>query len=635
MTLPTVTISIAAATSSGTIPDDAVVTFELDGADVDALSGEIVIPDRTSVTLVNGVGTINKWPNGRGTQSTQYIVTIEGTSYRIAKRVTVPDSNCDLYTLMQFATLAPDAASAAEIAAQGYAATASVAAVSTAADAVATAADRVQTGLDRSAAAQSAADAEAAATAQNAELLAAVVTATPTSSDTVVGVTAAGAVRRFPAGFTQSGAGAVARTFQDKLREIVSVKDFSGVAGDSDGTAGNGTDNSAGFAAAIAQIKTAGDGYALMIPEGKYRFTSPVVIDAPLRLYGDGVAPYVTALGTVGNGSWLYFDHAGKGISIDGAATMSGIEVSGFGTIRNQPTPGAGWEPAANDYDIAIDNADVYINDVMLLNATKGVYVGNGGYGRLEMNRLRGQAFQEFLRVGMSADVVRGHNIHAWPFWSTNADVVAYMMANLDALYLERVDNAMFSNIFTIFARAGIRFAENASGRASKMRAANCDFDRGKYGIWVDSTSVTGITAQFTNLTVQSELGVAGAESIRVDGDNSRIDFGNFMSDVADQCGVDVNGTNNTLLFTGALRINNYAQANDGSVGIDVDSGNTVRIDGRPTMNRVFWSRALRRRRNHLHRRVASIHADRRKHGRDDNHRGRRERPISPQRRVA
>ena len=160
MTLPTVTISIAAATSSGTIPDDAVVTFELDGADVDALSGEIVIPDRTSVTLVNGIGTINKWPNGRGTQSTQYIVTIEGTSYRIAKRVTVPDANCDLYTLMQFATVAPDAASAAEIAAQGYAADARNAAETS----VATAA-----------------------------------TATPTSSDTVVGVTAAGAVRRFDA----------------------------------------------------------------------------------------------------------------------------------------------------------------------------------------------------------------------------------------------------------------------------------------------------------------------------------------------------------------------------------------------------------------------------------------------------
>lgn len=159
MTLPTVTISIAAATSSGTIPDDAVVTFELDGADVDVLSGEIVIPDRTSVTLVNGVGTINKWPNGRGTQSTQYIVTIEGTSYRIAKRVTVPDANCDLYTLMQFATLAPDAASAAEIAAQGYAADARNAAETS----VATAA-----------------------------------TATPTSSDTVLGVQG-GVVKRFAA----------------------------------------------------------------------------------------------------------------------------------------------------------------------------------------------------------------------------------------------------------------------------------------------------------------------------------------------------------------------------------------------------------------------------------------------------
>jgi hypothetical protein len=102
MTLKTVTVSIAAGQSNGTIPTTSRITFTLTGADIDVASGEIVVPDTTTVTLDgSGNGSVQKWPNARGNQGTQYLVTVESPIgiYRIVKHITVPDYNCDLYTL--------------------------------------------------------------------------------------------------------------------------------------------------------------------------------------------------------------------------------------------------------------------------------------------------------------------------------------------------------------------------------------------------------------------------------------------------------------------------------------------------------------------------------------------------------
>lgn len=115
MTLRTVTVSIAAGLSNGAIPADATVTFELNGADVDSSTGEVVIPTKTSTTLVAGVGSVALWPNAKGTQATQWLATIEAADYRIAKHVTVPDRNCELSALLEFATVPPTAVSTATL----------------------------------------------------------------------------------------------------------------------------------------------------------------------------------------------------------------------------------------------------------------------------------------------------------------------------------------------------------------------------------------------------------------------------------------------------------------------------------------------------------------------------------------
>lgn len=78
--------------------------------------------------------------------------------------------------------------------------------------------------------------------------------------------------------FLQAGTGAIPRTYQDKMRESVSVKDF--------GAVGDGvTDDSASIAAAIAS------GTNVYFPAGNYRIsTSLQITKQNARLYGDGNA---------------------------------------------------------------------------------------------------------------------------------------------------------------------------------------------------------------------------------------------------------------------------------------------------------------------------------------------------------
>lgn len=96
-------------------------------------------------------------------------------------------------------------------------------------------------------------------------------------------------------GFLQSGTGAVARTAQDKMREIVSVTDFMGVL--------------AVTAAIQAALNT---GKHVYFPGGTYALTGPVTTSvAGQRLFGDGDATIITNSGTDSNANTIILAHTG------------------------------------------------------------------------------------------------------------------------------------------------------------------------------------------------------------------------------------------------------------------------------------------------------------------------------------
>ena len=109
-----------------------------------------------------------------------------------------------------------------------------------------------------------------------------IATVTAESDDTVLG-SKDGAVRRFPlssmpVGFTQSGSGAVARTVQDKVGEVVSVKDF--------GAVGDGvTDDTVAFQNAAAAAK------CVYVPSGTYQLSGTIVVSVDgAHWFGDGIS---------------------------------------------------------------------------------------------------------------------------------------------------------------------------------------------------------------------------------------------------------------------------------------------------------------------------------------------------------
>lgn len=384
-------------------------------------------------------------------------------------------------------------------------------------------------------------------------------------------------------GFIQSGTGAVATTVQAKERQVVSTLDFIPVAHHADIIAGTSTvDVTTYIQAAIDACIAANRPYELRVI-GHNRVTSTLTITNSITIVGEGVGPYDGSLGTRDGGSWFYLDHTGKGFTIDGTSLVSGVELKHFGTYRNQPTPAASWAPNAHDYDIYIDNSDVLISDLMLLNPTKGIYLTNGNAGRLEIDRLRGQAFDRMIVIYNSADVVKINNLHQWPFWQDDSDVHTYTMANLAVIQFYRNDNPMLTNIFTIFAETGILFSQNAIGKSAKGHFVNIDTDRGKYGVRVDSTVTLGIAAQFTNFTHQGEAGVTGSSAVKIDGSAVvALDITNLRSDYCGGNAIDINGSNNLVNLSGSIELYNYNQDATGAAAIDVAAGNTIRINSRP-----------------------------------------------------
>jgi hypothetical protein len=122
---------------------------------------------------------------------------------------------------------------------------------------------------------------------------------TSTAYATLFDVNDLGAIASSQVSFTQSGTGAVARTVQDKAREVVSVKDF--------GAKGDGvTDDTAAIQAAITAV---GSGGRLYFPTGTYQTTSPLLAEnlRGLTIYG--------ASGQFGwSGTRIIGAHTGKAV---------------------------------------------------------------------------------------------------------------------------------------------------------------------------------------------------------------------------------------------------------------------------------------------------------------------------------
>lgn len=340
--------------------------------------------------------------------------------------------------------------------------------------------------------------------------------------------------------FAPAGAGAVTTTVQAKLRESVSLADKGG-AGDSTGLTGVGTDNVAALLNAATDAKT------VRLGPGIWRFASEVQFTGPMRVIGE--PPAINKDGTL-SGTWLYFDHVGRGLYFrDGVSDKNyGAVVDSVGILRNQSAAGGGWAPTTCDYDIQTDTSHLTVRSVYPYRSTKFLNVRNAG--TLTINDIRGQVFQEGIRLERTTDVARIIDVHFWPYWSQDSNVTTYMTDTLKGLVLQRADNPVVRGWFSIYSRHGFYIEETADGNTSKLSGSDIDFDQSDFGISIAAGAT--VTAKLVNVQHQapSAGGRTTGNALNVLGDNCLIDV------VGLECGrrveefVHIGGAGNVVTLT-------------------------------------------------------------------------------------
>ncbi|MEI7464019.1 MAG: glycosyl hydrolase family 28-related protein [Burkholderiales bacterium] len=347
----------------------------------------------------------------------------------------------------------------------------------------------------------------------------------------------------------------------------VHVRDF--------GAVGNGTTNDApAIQAAINSLRGAGGGVVQFGPK-TYRLASGVVIDgATVRLEGAG---FTEGPGP-GDGTWLCVDQTGfTPITFNGVYARGSV-MRNIAVVQAQSTNfTAGWTPVNYDWFFRIQDCQggVDFDNIFLCAITRGFYCYNSG--RTDFRRIRGQVFTSGIEVDAALDVPRMSNIHFWPFWSADTNVMNYQQAQGDALVFKRADGPFIDQAFALGYRSMFRFSQSASGWTTKFYINSAYADFCKYGVLIDSYGVDGLIA---NLTTQGEAwagsgaSLSGSNGILISSDNCRVQIGNLRIDAVEDSAIRVTGINNRLdIF--ALRAVRYNTRNNGAGAIHLANSAT------------------------------------------------------------
>lgn len=190
--------------------------------------------------------------------------------------------------------------------------------------------------------------------------------------------------------FTQAGSGAVTRNLQDKVREIVSVKDF--------GAVGNGVADD------TAEIQAAFNSGAKMVtvPAGTYLITSTLTVPDWLHIEGEGYQPTIG----VGSGAavFKYSGTSGVAMSLGANPLIRNIILYNSGAAYNDTTKTLSGSTAVGMH-LAYDN--VTLENVSFHTWATAVQFGPSPYyiktKNVEFNR---------CTIGYKSNGVAPYNIH-------------------------------------------------------------------------------------------------------------------------------------------------------------------------------------------------------------------------------
>lgn len=335
--------------------------------------------------------------------------------------------------------------------------------------------------------------------------------------------------------------------------------------------------------------------FELVVPACQgVRLTAPITVAGSPRLRGEHIqiSKTVLSLGVnqTGKGAWFFIDHLGLGFSFnEGGTVVTRPRLDMIGTYRNQPVPitGTPYVPLAADFDFRFYNTDSVIRDLVLWNASQGVQITctpSDSQSRGDISGVYGYPMKVGIQVDFIADVLRIDNIHFWPYFSSNPEVIEYAATTAIGIVLKRCDNPFITRFFTYGYRFGLATDNYLSfGSVSKLKMVNFDFDAfGECGVYINGTGSTGLleagSGQGRDTTTTKNFLEFAAGSSGNDISISQLDAGFCANSV-----YRVGGTANNVLRIGSgIRCYNWNGSAIGFPAIAVSANNQAIIEGVP-----------------------------------------------------
>jgi len=262
-------------------------------------------------------------------------------------------------------------------------------------------------------------------------------------------------------GFIQAGTGAVARTAQDKMREVVSAADF----GARVWTVGDPFDSTASIQAAIDAVALLGGG-KVTIPFAAVKFSN---INLKNSVVLQGLGGVTTAV--------VCEDLVNSAVVMN-----SGSQVTGF----NFYYPNQVLNAAPTVYPATIKNAVsagyLRIDDCRAQGAYDFIILGGaaGSVSPVWITNCQGFPMRKAISADYCIDTLRIDNCHFNPniYGGYGSTLLAWVYQNATCLELLRADNPQVSNFHCYGYSVGLSGTSgNPSGSVNMAMFNNCNFD--------------------------------------------------------------------------------------------------------------------------------------------------------------
>jgi hypothetical protein len=253
------------------------------------------------------------------------------------------------------------------------------------------------------------------------------------------------------------------------------------------------TDDGPAFVAALAL------GIPIHAPSGHYLIATGGTYSAvPVYLTGDGYEEYGLVYGAhcdlTKKGTYLVQTAPSTSLFTMSGAAVRGSTFTNFAVAQVHPAPGAGWSPTVYPpvWSLISTLGTINISHIGL----GGIYAvidSTLNSARTTFTDIKGQVFSYLFKNDYSLDISRASDIHMWPFWSADAGVMDWQIANTDVIRFGRQDGFQMDRFFSLGAHSCVRLSQWTTGTyvgaptAIDIGSLSCDVS--KHSIWIDSTA--------------------------------------------------------------------------------------------------------------------------------------------------